>query len=62
MMLGGTIDPAIDDAREVLLTEAWLQTLAPCARKKRSYQKVDSDYWEKEIFEKRSVRDDTSSQ
>ena len=42
-----------DAAREVLLTEARLVQLAPYAREKRKYTKTDTDYWEKEILDKR---------
>ena len=43
----------LDGAKEIVLADARLETLRDYAREKRPYNKTNSDYWEKDIYEKR---------
>ena len=43
----------LDGAREIIVTDARLESLAECARQKRPYNKQNREYWEKEIYKKR---------
>ena len=43
----------LDGAKEIVPADARLETLRDYAREKRPYNKTNSDYWERDIYEKR---------
>ena len=43
----------LDATKEILLTEARLDSLVDFRREKRDYKKTDDEYWSEEIFTKR---------
>ena len=46
MKLKETLDQAtVDVPKEIIVTDARLQQLSHCQRKKRKYSKVDENYW-----------------
>ncbi len=42
----------LDGPRDILLTEERLEKLAQYERTKRSYNKVNTEYWEEDIIQK----------
>ena len=46
-----------DAAKEILLSEARIEKMTPvCSRKKRAYNKEDTEYWETKIVQSRQAR------
>ena len=48
--------------KEILLAEATLQKLVSHEREKRSYSKANLEYWENDIFAKRSRNEESQTQ
>lgn len=47
----------MDGPLDVLRTEARLECLTEYSRVKRGYEKKDMEYWEKRIFDRRSLQE-----